>query len=210
MRQTLVFVFFYFLCYPIMGQTENARIGLSNTYILTGAPVFGISWEEPVKNGFSMVGRFEFGRYAHSRKNILHASLDSYAVKGVGFLPELRYYFSNRKYNQLIGPFVAAYGRVRRFSESQWDGITVTDKGLTISNPNLTERIGWNTQAGVAAGLHIGYQKLRLHAEVVGGYGWGHTSWDGQAPEANPEVTQKRASLNGGSARMECSLIFCL
>lgn len=210
MYRTLAFVYFFFLCFPIIGQTEKARIGLSNTYILTGTPVFGISWEERIKSGFSMVGRFEFGRYAHSRKNIVHASLDSYTAKGVGLLPELRYYFSKKKSSQLLGPFVSAYGRIRRFSESQWDGISITEKGLTISNPNLTERIGWNTQAGVAAGLHIGYQKLRLHAEVLGGYAWGHTSWDGQAPDANAEITQQRASLNGGSTRMECSLIFCL
>jgi hypothetical protein len=74
----------------------------------------------------------------------------------------------------------------------------------------MSHRFGWNSQAGFAGGLHLGFDKLRLHADIIAGYGWGNTNWSSDAPEANPEITQKRQSMNGGSPRMECSLIFCL
>ncbi len=177
MLKNVFIVFSLFVFSTALHAQKNAIKG-DFSYFVTNLPVFKLGYEhrKDSLSSFAYGINFEYGRYIVNTKSVTTSTLDDYQMKGVGVMPQARYYWSHKTANPYFGPFVEGFVLLKSVKEISMRNVSVSHNGYDVSNVFSNTRKGNTYNYGLALGYRTGRPAGILHFEVLVGYGFGYNS----------------------------------
>lgn len=201
-----VFIAGILLLFSFQIQAQKNAIKADFSYFVTNLPVFKLGYEHRIDSLSSLAYglNFEYGRYIVNTRSITTSTLDDYQMKGIGIMPQARYYFS-KKENPYFGMFVEGFVLLKSVKEISLRNVQVSQNGYDLSNVFSRTRKGQTYHYGLAVGFRSGRPAGFLHFETLVGYGLGYNSLTND--ESVLHYSSKDIFTKDDMIRMELSLV---
>jgi len=201
-----VFIAGILLLFTFHAQSQKNAIKADFSYFITNLPVFKLGYEHRTDSlsAFAYGVNFEYGRYIVNTRSVTTSTLDDYQMKGVGVMPQVRYYFS-KKENPYFGTFIEGFVLLKSVKEISLRNVQISHDGYDLSNVFSKTRKGKTYNYGMAFGFRSGRPAGLLHFEALVGYGIGYNSLTND--ESVLQYSSKDIFTKDDLIRMELSLV---